>query len=190
MVLVDAFLHGGVVGQERHLLEAGAERAQAADVRAARIGVAEVDDLARRETLLRRAGAIEVVIHEAAAARLVLRRHVLAWQRPDLARHAQAVEHEIPVRRPVYLLVERGEFPQIERVMLRVYLFQQREQRMVEDLLDLLGLGEARRQRRHRAELAFGGRRQRLGQALGRCLAGVRRHVELWRKAGTDAGVQ
>ena len=59
-------------------------------------------------------------------------------------RHAERANVEIPVRRAVDLLVERRELPEIESVMHRVYLAQQRQQGVVGHFFEVLGAQASR----------------------------------------------
>ena len=188
-VVVDAALHRGVVGRQGHLLEAGAQRRQAAGVRVARVGEAEADDLLRRVAHRAGGAAVLVVIDRARAVRLAADADVLARQDPDLLRHAQErVGLQQPVGAAVDLQVELRQLPEVEAVEQRVHRAQQRQQRMVGDFLDALG-GLRRQVQVRRGAQAFLDRpQQRLGGALDRPVLG-RGDVQPRRVGGADGGI-
>src|ERR1700687_4464906 len=101
-----------------------------------------------RTNTLRRGGcAVFVIIDQLRAVCPAARRDVLRRQGPNFRRDAEErVEVQIPVRAAVHFQIERREFPEIKGVVNRVHLLQQREQRVIEDLLQLRRLGNARRQ--------------------------------------------
>jgi hypothetical protein len=95
-VLELRLLEGGVIADEGHVLEGGAERGEAAVVGVARIRIAEVNDLLGREVLGASAGAVLVVIDDVGAVQIAARRDVLAGENPDFLGDAERIEDETP----------------------------------------------------------------------------------------------
>src|SRR5262249_18872184 len=110
-----------MAGQEGALV-AGPQRRQAGTVGVPRVGVLEVDDLRGTEPVQLGTVAVLVLIDQLCRARLAHRAYLMAGQYPDRRRHAQGVAVELPVAAAADFLVERGQLPQVEGIVLCVDL--------------------------------------------------------------------
>ncbi len=178
------------VAHEFRLVVAGAEGRQAREVRLARVGVAEGDDLVRREALDAVAGAVEVGIDEVRTVRLAERRDEVRRERPDTIGDAERARLEEPVGAADDLLGERRQLPQVEGVVDGIDLGEERQERMLRHLLDVFDGARERLQVREGTQAVQRAGRERSRQAARGGLASARRDVEARRVGGADGGVE